>query len=240
MPSEVEYCTDKDISDSEEALEPCLEPCLKPWEDPSYFNFSDELVTFWVEGVSFTIHKYYFVRDSVVFRDLFALPPPPGQPVEGSSKEHPIRLEGASSVDFAKFLVLHYPKRIGHEDLSTSDDWKSVLSIADKFEFINVRELALGRLSTLASPMDKICLGHRYSRRDFLFSGYRDICLRDEPLAANEIKCLDEEDVALITAKRETLSYQKRTQNRTYSNKTLSMTDSEVEKYFEKRLPSVQ
>ena len=62
-----------------------------------------------VENTLFTIHKYFFYRDSVVFRQMFLLPPPPGQVVEGMNRENPIRLYGVAALDFERFLNVLYP-----------------------------------------------------------------------------------------------------------------------------------
>lgn len=40
---------------------------------------------------------------------MFLLPPPPGQAVEGMSRENPIQLLGVSSLDFERFLKVLYP-----------------------------------------------------------------------------------------------------------------------------------
>lgn len=52
-----------------------------------------------VENRLFRVHRYFFLRDLPVFRDMLSLPPPPESrtTVEGTSHEHPISLLQATS-----------------------------------------------------------------------------------------------------------------------------------------------
>lgn len=63
-----------------------------------------------VEDIIFRVHRYFFLRDSPVFRDMFSLPTPPepGTNVEGASDENPISLPQVTSKEFAHFLWLFY------------------------------------------------------------------------------------------------------------------------------------
>jgi len=194
------------------------------------------------------VHKYYLERDSEVFRDLFRVPTPPNQPVEGKTEENPIRLEGVLSTDFERFLTVLYP-RIGHDDLSEPDEWASVLCVADMYAFDDVRRLAIWRLEFLASPLDKLVIGHRYGIRDFVLVGYRDLCEREQPLRSTELERLDLEDVFLLTAKREELASARRSRLSDYSYTRLDeagrkaqrlISDTDIEKYFAARLPPGQ
>jgi hypothetical protein len=61
-----------------------------------------------VEDVLFKLHKAFFAP-SEVFQDMFAIPAPPGQVVDGASDEHPLRLDGISLADFRQFLRALFP-----------------------------------------------------------------------------------------------------------------------------------
>ncbi|KAI0733715.1 hypothetical protein C8Q72DRAFT_750367, partial [Fomitopsis betulina] len=54
----------------------------------------------------FNVHRYFFIRDSPVFRDMLSSPSP--VPGEGLSEDSPIILEGVRSTDFANFLSCLY------------------------------------------------------------------------------------------------------------------------------------
>ena len=63
-----------------------------------------------VEKTLFKIHRYFLQRDSPIFQDMFALPPPSDSDggAEGMSDERPIQLEGTLSLDFERFLTIFY------------------------------------------------------------------------------------------------------------------------------------
>ena len=61
-----------------------------------------------VEDVLFTVHRYFFKRDSSVFADMFTLEPSPGATPEGTV-ENPIRLPDLRCIDFERFLSILYP-----------------------------------------------------------------------------------------------------------------------------------
>ena len=42
--------------------------------------------------------------------DMFSLPPPEQSPVDGSSNEHPLRLDGYSLHDFRALLKVMFPE----------------------------------------------------------------------------------------------------------------------------------
>jgi hypothetical protein len=54
------------------------------------------------------VHRMIF-DDSSVFQDMFSIPQPPGAPVDGSSMERPLRLEGVHRNDFRNFMQLFLP-----------------------------------------------------------------------------------------------------------------------------------
>lgn len=62
-----------------------------------------------VEDVLFSVHKYYFIRDSDYFRVLFDSLRSEETSI-GTFKEDTIRLDGISSRDFERFLLILYPR----------------------------------------------------------------------------------------------------------------------------------
>jgi hypothetical protein len=61
-----------------------------------------------VKDTLFTVIRGVFA-DSIVFQDMFSVPPPADVPVDGSSREHPLKLEGVTKADFKNFQGLFLP-----------------------------------------------------------------------------------------------------------------------------------
>ncbi|KLO15114.1 hypothetical protein SCHPADRAFT_902685 [Schizopora paradoxa] len=143
------------------------------------------------------------------------------------SRENPIRLFGVATLDFERFLKVLYPPQIGMDGVSTSEEWASVLNIADRFAFTSVRELAIRKLLAVASPVEKVVLGHRFAERRLLIPGYMALVSRYSALSLDEAVCLGMADVVLISQAREAI----RDGDYTYSG------DVPVESLFAGRLP---
>jgi BTB/POZ domain len=61
-----------------------------------------------VDNCLFKVHRYFFIRDSDVFRDMFSVPPASTE--EGTSDRHPIVLEQVKATDFEHLLWVYYNK----------------------------------------------------------------------------------------------------------------------------------
>jgi hypothetical protein len=62
-----------------------------------------------VENDLFRVHRHFFVRESVVFRDMFSLPTGSETTTEGGlSDDKPIILQDVKSVDFENMLWMFY------------------------------------------------------------------------------------------------------------------------------------
>ncbi|KAI0726910.1 hypothetical protein C8Q72DRAFT_887192 [Fomitopsis betulina] len=152
-----------------------------------------------VEETLFRVHRHFLTRHSKVFADLFKLPPVAGKPGEGLTDEHPIILEGVTCRDFERLLSLFYPENIRVGDLSTTEEWTSVLALATKWDFAEYRQLAIARLAQLASPVDRILLGRRYDVPEWLTAAYLELCTRDDVLSYDEGMLLGMHDVILLS-----------------------------------------
>lgn len=62
-----------------------------------------------VQDRLFRVPRHTLEAQSVVFQDMFSFPPPPDAEVEGSSDEHPIRLDGVTVDEFRHLLKVLYP-----------------------------------------------------------------------------------------------------------------------------------
>ena len=62
----------------------------------------------------FRVHRYFFIRESVIFRDMLSIPSGSEAAIEGLSDENPIILEDVKKVHFEWMLWMFY------NELSTS------------------------------------------------------------------------------------------------------------------------
>jgi hypothetical protein len=62
-----------------------------------------------VEGCLFKVPRGPFERNSEVFQDMFRLPVPENTVPDGSSDEHPLRLDGVKKNDFRQLLKVMFP-----------------------------------------------------------------------------------------------------------------------------------
>ncbi|KAI0654482.1 hypothetical protein C8Q70DRAFT_521812 [Cubamyces menziesii] len=128
---------------------------------------------------------------------------PGDAPAEGRSDEHPVPLPDVKADDFARFLSLFYPSNVIDGDLSTFDEWTSVLRISHRYEFDEYCKLAVQRLETLATPIDRILLAREYDIPNWLENAYYDLCVREDSLTYDEGVRLGMADVILIAELRQ-------------------------------------
>lgn len=89
---------------------------------------------------------------------------------------------------------------------STLDEWASILHLSSKWGFGAIRALAVREVFALASPVDKIVLGRKYTMHDWLFDALVEVCERPEPLTLEEGRRLGMDDVIRIYRARQTLA----------------------------------
>ncbi|KAF7969624.1 hypothetical protein HWV62_26801 [Athelia sp. TMB] len=145
---------------------------------------------YYVEGIIYSVHRYFFERDSSAFAS------------QGLSKQEPMVLKDVSTRDFDLFLSILYPSSFGVYTACTVDDWSSILQLADRWSFRSIKALAILKLAPIASPIDKIVLGRRHGVTDWLKSAYTAVCLQEAPLNLQEGRRLGIDDVIRINAVR--------------------------------------
>ncbi|KAF9816789.1 hypothetical protein IEO21_03869 [Rhodonia placenta] len=163
------------------------------------FYIPDGNVVFLVEGTLFKVHRYFFIHGSNVFQGMFSMPSPAGEDSEGMSDERPIFLEGISSLDFARFLTMFYPRSMLKPDLETTLEWNSVLELAVKWQFDDIQALVVARLTEHASSVDQILLARQYRLSDWFYDAHVKICSRYEPLTLEEGRRLGVDEVVIIS-----------------------------------------
>ncbi|KZP03804.1 hypothetical protein FIBSPDRAFT_1055082 [Athelia psychrophila] len=155
------------------------------------FCFPTENIYFLVEGVLYSVHRYFFERDSSSFVG------------QGLSKQEPMVLANVSTYDFDLFLSILYPISFGVYPASTVEEWSGILYLADKWSFLSVRMLAIVQIAPIASPIDKIVFGRLYGVNEWLASAYHAVCTRPNTLTLEEGRRLGVDDVIRINAIRQ-------------------------------------
>ncbi|KDQ53631.1 hypothetical protein JAAARDRAFT_104342, partial [Jaapia argillacea MUCL 33604] len=112
---------------------------------------------------------------------------------------HPVKLEGVAVADLETFLRVLYPSDFSKHTATTANEWTSVLSLATKWSFTTIRSLAIRELFPLASPIDKIVLGHQYDIPEWLLDAYIAVCERPEALTKKEGERLGLDEVIKIS-----------------------------------------
>ncbi|KAF6761159.1 hypothetical protein DFP72DRAFT_803918 [Ephemerocybe angulata] len=181
-------------------------PSTLVYRHPRFF-FQDGNVIFMVEGTLFKVHKFFFQRDSPIFNSMFTLPPPNNDRPEGEVEDNPIVLQGFKATDFERFLSILYPLNFLNCDLTTADEWTSVLAISSMWEFASLRLLAIDKLSHITNAVDRIALGKRFDLPHWVTPAYFDLCTRGEPLNQDEGEKLGMADVIKIGQIRHQIRY---------------------------------
>ncbi|KAJ7672068.1 hypothetical protein B0H17DRAFT_947775 [Mycena rosella] len=183
-----------------------LDPRSRFNEHPRFF-FPDGTVIFLVEKTLYRVHRYFFERDSAIFASMFTLPSAAGERPEGEVVENPIVLEGVNKLDFDRFLSILYPISFTTRDIGSAEEWTSVLSLATRWEFTSLRELAMRHLFAMASAVERIALGQRYDIPSWLVPAYTEVCERKDPLTLAEGRLLGIADVICIGQVRHSIRY---------------------------------
>ncbi|KAG8904597.1 hypothetical protein FRB99_001516 [Tulasnella sp. 403] len=156
----------------------------------------------------FKVHRYFFVRDSAVFKAMFTLPPGPGKTVEGMEDENPIVLPEVPALDFERFLWVLYPPSFGEYN-ATVPEWCSILHLATLWDFDSIRRLAIHQLHSLSPtdmpPVERIALAHRFQldHANWLLGPYVELAVRTTPLSLEEGRKLGVDVVVLLARARE-------------------------------------
>lgn len=155
---------------------------------------------------------------------MFSLPCPVDERPEGESETHPIVLTEVEVPDFDRFLAILYPacvctyamrmqslivlsRDLANCELTTMEEWTSVLSLASRWEFMSLHQLAIERLSSITSAVDKLIIGRQYDLPQWLLSAYTELCERREPLTLEEGRKLGVDDVVIISHVRHSIRH---------------------------------
>lgn len=169
------------------------------------FYFDDGNLTLLVEDTLFRVFRSSLTRHSPIWRELFELPHPVGEPMEGSGDEHPLVLYGISKIDFERLLWIIYPADFGVCRAHTQDEWTSILDLSTRWECADIRALAVRELQKLpVSPVDTVILSRRFDISGrWTLAAYAALCQRPDALSLEEASCLGLETMVRIAQLRE-------------------------------------
>ncbi|KAF7986997.1 hypothetical protein HWV62_77 [Athelia sp. TMB] len=164
-------------------------------EKHPFYYFRDGNLILSVESTLYNIHRYFFERDSSIFRSTLE-----STPITNTGA--PLVLPDITCDDFDQFLSILYPTDFHRPAEKTIAQWAAVLHLADKWGFESIRLLAVDHLDA-APPVDKIVLGRRHGIAAWLPEAYEAVCTREAPLTVEEGIRLGVEDVVRIAAARQ-------------------------------------
>ncbi|KAI6015589.1 hypothetical protein EDC04DRAFT_644299 [Pisolithus marmoratus] len=133
--------------------------------------YLDGNTTFLVEGQLFRVHRYFFERESEFFRNYLI----PSDECDGTD-EKPYSLD-VTSEDFAKLLWVWYNPSYHRED-QPRDTWLTILTLARRWGFESIIELAIYQLEQLemgATERIAIYTEHEIDKR-LLIPSYIELC----------------------------------------------------------------
>ncbi|TFY54990.1 hypothetical protein EVG20_g9486, partial [Dentipellis fragilis] len=131
-----------------------MTPSQAPRRHEKYY-IEDRLSIFSVEDCLFKVHRYYLILESPVFKDMFMCPPEAGM-LEGESDLRPIVLPDTTRKEFEALLDFLYNRMYNRYPSFSLSKWMDLLTIADRFQFENVRERAIDELTTSEKSMDAV------------------------------------------------------------------------------------
>ncbi|KAF8525981.1 hypothetical protein BU17DRAFT_62522 [Hysterangium stoloniferum] len=167
------------------------------------YYFDNDQVIFLVEETLFKVHRSILMRHSAVFRDMFDMPQTVGETLEGSCDQAPIRLEDVKAQDFEHLLGILYPSVIG-KHVATLPEWISILQLATRWLFDDIRSLAIAELADLKiEPVQKVAIAIQCDIPEWLHSSYMALCDRPNPLTIEEARRLGLEVATQLACARE-------------------------------------
>ena len=124
-------------------------------------------------------------------------------------------------VDFERLLLIFYPSSVFYlffsyigslrlfkprslaadgPELFTVEEWTSILTLSDKWNFAELKTQATYQLSSIMSTIEKIALSKKYNVGNpyWLLAAYRELCTRRYPLSIVEGEKLGLETVIKI------------------------------------------
>ncbi|KAI4520804.1 hypothetical protein K525DRAFT_202782 [Schizophyllum commune Loenen D] len=105
------------------------------------------------DGTLYRVFRQSFAAHSTLFTKEY---------LAGREDDEVIKLPGVSSVDLDRFLSLIYPSELATCELSSAQDWISVLRLAHCWSFPTLRARALREIELVGNAVDKIATAREF------------------------------------------------------------------------------
>ncbi|KAI5890013.1 uncharacterized protein SCHCODRAFT_02669226 [Schizophyllum commune H4-8] len=122
------------------------------------------------DGTLYNVFRYFFEQSPTFVEEYLS-----------QDDVEVIYLKDVSRVDFDRFLSYMYPKSLGKCDVNTSEEWTSVLRLASKWGFTDLRAHSLEKLESTAAPIDRILIAREFDLPKWLLPAFVDLCTAPEP-----------------------------------------------------------
>ncbi|KAG6843982.1 hypothetical protein H0H87_010962, partial [Tephrocybe sp. NHM501043] len=188
-------------------MPPVLKPELTQVQRNRRYYISGGDLYFLVKKQLFRVHRYFFERESRVFREQVQKPVVDGGPRAGEEELTAIILEDVSVLAFETLLGVFYNPRYSLFEW-TVQQWTNILELTQKWEFQEVHNLAIRELEkhTQIPVVERIGLYQRFNvDQELLVNLYGQLCSRPRAPTSEECEALGMKTTVLIFQARELL-----------------------------------
>ncbi|KAI5890986.1 uncharacterized protein SCHCODRAFT_02580127 [Schizophyllum commune H4-8] len=169
-------------------------------DHPLYYLTDGNLKLQLDDRTVYNVHRYFFNAYSSRSAEEY----PEVDDIHLVDDEEPVsRLLDVSREDFDRFLSLIYPSAIGVRDIYTADEWLSVLRLATRWSFDELRALAIRELEPIASAVDKIVTARELGKPEWLLPALVDVCMAPKWMGLEDAERLGMKTVVEIGRIRE-------------------------------------
>ncbi|KAL1751179.1 hypothetical protein FB107DRAFT_174278, partial [Schizophyllum commune] len=127
------------------------------------------------DGTIYNVHRYFFDAYSSRFAEDYL-----AEIDLVDEEDNAITLSDVGRQDFDRFLSVIYPSAISVRDIHTADEWLSVLRLATRWSFDDLRALSLHELEPIASAVDKVVIARELGKPEWLVPALVDVCMAPE------------------------------------------------------------
>ncbi|TRM68864.1 hypothetical protein BD626DRAFT_391988 [Schizophyllum amplum] len=132
------------------------------------------------DGTLYQVFRHFFEQHSPIFVEEY---------LSNEDADY-IHLADVTRIDFDRFLSLMYPSALGKCDVKTPEEWISVLRLATKWSFVDLRVLAIGQLRFDATPIDRIAAARELDVPEWLLPAFIDVCMAPKWLTQEDAERL--------------------------------------------------
>ncbi|KAI0251869.1 hypothetical protein BJV78DRAFT_1207337 [Lactifluus subvellereus] len=183
---------------------------------------------------TYKIHRYFLIRESSFFRDMFSLPQGDSSGVEGADETQPIIIPDTTTTEFDCLLRFFYFGM--HSTYSpTLADWMELLSISTRLLFDTVCARAIQEITSRmneAPPFDLIALASKHDVKKWLKPAYQKVVMRTDLITEAEARKIPFPIAVMLTRSRERYRCQQNQQKKSHythhSSTVDGILDSEI------------